>query len=409
LNVTLPANTSDLSSAAHSSGAASPLQKTREDYVFVSNVRFLSMGSVVAVHAIEGMAGWVRADLSSPLMRATLQILKFGTIDFFLISGFLMGEGLTRRAPKDYLKRRIRTVLTPWLLWFSLFCAKTLAGDIYHGRLGFDSAADLAFIFNQIKNCLFGTAFWFVPNLMIAICVLLICRRFLFDFRFGCLLLTLSLFYAANVHTGWIPLSGHAEALFGFVFFLWLGATASNNFSRVQAWLARIPASALMLVVLLTGVAAYVESEVLTSMGKVDNVNSLRVSNQIYSVAMAVTTLKAKSSLAPRGINVRSTTFGIYLIHTIVLSFLFNFAIRALPNPRDYIPLGMASVTVLCLALAGFAIAYGASLMLTRGLIKFPRLRWTVGAFAADWRAATGPGRMESRASSAVGNPTCNP
>ena len=78
------------------------------DYLFVSNVRFLAMISIVWVHAIYqwGLA----SPPASYVQVILLQSMKFGTIGFFLISGYLLGEGLTRTSPRRYFYRRVNAV-----------------------------------------------------------------------------------------------------------------------------------------------------------------------------------------------------------------------------------------------------------------------------------------------------------
>src|SRR5215472_17824439 len=93
-------------------------QNPKEEYLFVNNVRFLSMAAVVAMHCTENTHHLTGGNPTSLMV----QPFKFGTIGFFLISGFLMGKGLTHKKPSEYLVRRLRTVLLPWLLWFSLLC-----------------------------------------------------------------------------------------------------------------------------------------------------------------------------------------------------------------------------------------------------------------------------------------------
>jgi hypothetical protein len=104
----------------------------RSDYRFVSNVRFLSMVAIVWVH-MEYLFG---AAMRSPWMEIRVvlrQSMKFGSIGFFLISGFLLGEGLTRMNPRRYFDRRLKAVLLPWLFWGAIWFAVSLSFNLLEG------------------------------------------------------------------------------------------------------------------------------------------------------------------------------------------------------------------------------------------------------------------------------------
>jgi hypothetical protein len=160
-----------------------------------------------------------------------------------------------------------------------------------------DSLDGFRMIPGLVRIDLFSTAYWFVPNLMIAVSVLLLCRRFLYDPRLGCALLGLSLFYGVNAYSQWIPIQNHSEAFLGFAFYLWLGAWTAKHFAAFMAWIARIPLLALLVLAVLTGLAAFGEAEVLTDRGAM---NTLRISNQIYSVLAVLAIFKARGGLWPR-------------------------------------------------------------------------------------------------------------
>ena len=237
-----------------------PGNSAKRDYLFVNNVRFLSMAAVVAIHCVllvSRIAG--SATLTLPVC-AVLQCLKFGTIGFFLISGFLMGEGLCHKKPSEYMARRIRTVFLPWLFWFSMYCCLVMRGSL-PGLFDANSFGNVVVsLMNMFRERMFESIYWFVPNLMISLSILLVCRRFLDDLRFGCVLFVVSLLYGVNIYTQWVAVSSHTEALFGFVFYLWLGVWAGRNFARVEDWLKKMPLSVVAAAIALSWIAALAES-----------------------------------------------------------------------------------------------------------------------------------------------------
>jgi len=104
--------------AAHPPAATKTSAKPvgHSNYLFVNNVRFMSMLAIVWVHA-ETLWGTSSQPTAHYLQLSLLQFLKFGTIGFFLISGFLMGEGVTRSSPATYFRRRVKAILLPWAFW----------------------------------------------------------------------------------------------------------------------------------------------------------------------------------------------------------------------------------------------------------------------------------------------------
>lgn len=353
--------------------------KPATNHLFVSNIRFLSIAAVVLVHCIVSMFTLARAGNEGALARAVRQPVEFDVIGFFLISGFLLEEGLTRRRASEYLRRRFQRIFLPWLTWFSLYCGMMLANDFAHGRLRLGSMRGLVLpVFNTLQDAMLSP-YWFVPNLLFALCILVACRRFLYDLRMGGVLLAMSLFYGVNIYTRWIPIADHSEALFGFVFYLWLGAWAARNFAAIQAWLERTSMLSMAALVVLTGVAALMESNLLAAAGNPRPMNILRISNQIYSIAVVLVIIKLRRPIWPRALNVRTTTFGIYLTHTIVVWLLVAVIKRTVLSGIDGFTGYAQAATALCLSLGGFVVIYGSSLAVTHWLLGRPRLCWMVG------------------------------
>ena len=348
-----------------------------KSHVFVDNVRYWSMLSIVAMHSlvIFGILG-----IKAPLLGMVLITpFKFGTIGFFLISGFLMGGHLQSYQLKEYLERRIRRIFVPWLCWYSLMALYIFAVDLLYLKHGLVfSVNGHTFLGKVLYTSMFGTALWFVPNLMLGLCVLLLFRNYLDDLRLGAGLLAINLFYTVNIYGEWLP-ARHSEALFGFVFYLWLGSYAARRYTRLTEWLSRTSMMTLATLAVLAAISAFCEARLLDHRGSVDSTNTLRVTNQIFSIFVVLIFVKIRRVTWPRFVNVRRETFGLYLCHTILLDIVVRSVhvfFRRLPEG------GIPASTVgrVLLWLMVFGVTYGLGLAVSRLMANLPATQWLVGA-----------------------------
>lgn len=219
---------------------------------------------------------------------------------------------------------------------------------------------------------------------MIALGVLLVLRRKLRDARVGILFVLLSLFYAFNIYGDWMPV-GHPRAVFGFVFYLWLGAWGAWHFADVQKWLEHIPAMVMLCLVVLTNALALVEARVLVSLRSEDPLNTLRITNQVASVVVVLAIMKLKRAVWPRFVDVRGHTFGLYLTHTVALALLLSTLVRV---QRIATGIKWSSLPFALIVLPSmFVVVYGSCLLLVRFILSRAWLRWTVG-LAGSGRSA---------------------
>lgn len=337
------------------------------------------MAAVVLSHSIVSSFRLVGLGDTGWLERTMRQPVEFDVIGFFLISGFLLEEGMTRWRPAEYLSRRFQRIFLPWLAWFSVYCGINLAGASVHGRFRFDSMHGVTLpVLHAVRDGLLSP-FWFVPNLLLALCILLACRRFLFDLRMGSILLALSLFYGLNIYMHWAHFENHTEALLGFVFYLWLGAWGARNFAAIQTWIAHTSMLFLIVMAVLAGLGALLESSLLAAAGNSQPLNILRISNQIYSIATVLVILKFRKPVWPRAMNVRTVTFGIYLTQAVVMLLLLNMVNRTFLSRVTGLSGGAQVAAAFCLTLACFAVTYWCAFALTVWLLRHPRLCWMVG------------------------------
>ena len=355
------------------------------NHLFVNNVRFWSILSIIAIHSAGVFAV---VDSNQDLGFALLAPFKFATIGFFLISGFLMGERVDRRDPLAYLMRRFKKVFIPWSFWFGTMCVLLVIREFIF-RPGSNALENLHIAYVTSRATLLDTSFWFVPNLLLSIAILLMCRRYLYSLKLGFVLCLFNLVYVVNIYASWFT-TLHTQALFGFVFYLWLGSYAAHNFERMSRFLAKIPTAALVAGSAITGAAAYGESHLLFVLHSADPLNTLRLSNQAFSIFVVLMIFKFRRATWPAFIDVRRHTFGLYLSH-LAFVMLLGRTLRHFPRwAPDSIYVSAIEGVVLWVALS--VTAYVCCLLLTRWLASRPSLQWMVGLVSED---STGTARFE--------------
>jgi membrane-bound acyltransferase YfiQ involved in biofilm formation len=206
--------------------------------------------------------------------------------------------------------------------------------------------------------------------------VLLLFRRYLYTLQLGVCLLAVNLVYTVNIYGLWFP-SRHTQALFGFVFYLWLGSYIANNFEAANQLLNKISFSASVVLAFFTYLLSIGESYWLTLLNNPDPLNSLRFTNQLFSLAVALVLFKLTRPTWPRFVDVRRHTFGLYLSHTIVMTIL----LRPLKMIHDHLGarVPVSNVGYIIAVSVLIATTYFASLMITEAIARISPLRWMVG------------------------------
>ena len=334
------------------------------------------MFAIVSMHSagIFSALGAPRPDLVMKIVTP----YKFGTIAFFLVSGFLAGDGLYRGDANKYLRRRISRIVPPWSVWFVIQVIGLLVTDLAHRRATFDSVRDLI-IFAGVRawDSLLGTAFWFVPNLVFSLTVLFLFRSYWEDVRFGATLLAINLLYGLNIYANWVATT-NAKEIFGFILYLWLGVCAARYRHELDRWVNNYPLVLFGVLYVTAGILAYCESMLLLLRGSVDPVTALRLTNQVFSVVAVLFIYRFRVATWPRFINVRENSFGIYLVHGLVLLIVFAGA-------KEHHVKGVALKLIGSGVGATFVwfivsiLTYFVSLMIVRLLLSRRSLRWTMG------------------------------
>lgn len=309
---------------------------------------------------------------------SVMQFFKFATIVFFLIAGFLINHKFTEYTPVQYLKNRLANTIKPWAFWLHVLLLCNLLAFLfkrlkYHEPFNFPGGF-WAYLGEQYYQVTFFSSSWFVLNFLICIAILLFFKRYIYKVWFGVILGGISLLYGLNIYNEWI-IPTHTTALFGFVFFLWLGAYANQHQKQVFNFIERTPMWCLIAVTTFFFLVADMESLYLKHLNIGDIYNTLRISNVFYSLSFFTILLKIGSvGFINDYLNPRSTTFGIYLIHHIIIIHLLSEMFRPFKIDLNSITL----IEGVAYSILRFIIAYGLSMLLVK-LIARTKLKWSIG------------------------------
>ncbi|KQB99319.1 acyltransferase [Pedobacter sp. Hv1] len=351
----------------------------KKNFDFIDSVRGISMFGIVIEHS---SAFWLLKYDSygeKLIQSAYMGVFKFATIAFFLISGFLINHKFTEYTPLQYMKNRFKNTIGPWLFWIFIYLVLTAGQQVFmvlktsvgnrHPVDWYDVTVGMFF------RVIFHSNYWFILNFLICIAILLLFKKYIYKWGFGLVLGLFSFFYSVNLYFGWLPVE-HTTALFGFVFYLWLGITLNRYYDQVKAALGKISFSSLLAINLVLLVLSTLESVHLMDLNLKDPFNTLRVTNIFYSLGMFALLLKMGDMKGvQKALNPRHTTFGIYLLHPIIIDRLLIEIVR---------PLNLNLETMSALSVAGysvlrFAFVYLLTFMLVK-LISGTKFKWAIGS-----------------------------
>ncbi|WP_412466998.1 acyltransferase family protein [Pedobacter sp. KLB.chiD] len=351
-----------------------PLKK---NFDFVNTIRCISMMGIVFEHSHLVQAPMYNTMGATILEAGVIQFFKFSTIAFFLIGGFLINHKFQEYSAGQYLKNRFKNTVSPWLFWIVIYLALTMLDRWVAYSKGSDGGLMLtdfrAYISDLTFRVLFFSPYWFIPNFLICITLLLVFKKYLYNYWLGILFGIVSLIYSVNLYFNWFETT-HTSALFGFVFYLWLGVYLNRYYTLVVKFVKDTRWLTWIFLLILTFVLGIWESVHLIELGSKDAYNTLRISNIIYSfvafgVLLKIGNIKTLDRLKPR-----ETTFGIYLLHSIIIE-------RFLPLIFQPLKLDVQHYNVwenTVLLMIRFIMAYSISYLLSSLIIK-TKMRWTVG------------------------------
>lgn len=317
-------------------------------------------------------ASYAANDGPALLIQLLSQSAKFATIAFFVVAGFLLGERIDQQNRGQYLQRRIAKLVFPWLSWFGIYCGTLAFGHwLYHRPLN-----HVPTFAEAVVGPFFGSTYWFVPNLIFALCILLMLNRRIDDWRWGVVLFSPALFYSINIYGHWVDVR-HSTAFTGFLGYLWLGAWAARNWDKAKRFISAISTETLLVMLFASLLMGVGEIRLLTSLHSPEPQNTLRITNQIFSITAVLFLQRVRTQLWPDFLNVREHTFGIYLVHSPISTVAGFLLIHIAPLGTffgDY-PVGR----LICLWALRFGCTYGFSILLTLLIAQSPRTSWMVG------------------------------
>ena len=347
------------------------------NYDFIDTIRFISMMAIVMEHCSYFWGVRFASPNQELLQILTIQFPKFGTVMFFLLSGFLIGDKFTTYNTGEYLKRRFGNTIKPWLFWILVLIALNYL-DLYiqYVKFGNDEILinPIARLFKEFTDIIFYSAYWFIINFLVCITFLLLFRKYIYKMWFGAILLAFSVFYSVNLYVDLIP-TAHTTAFFGFIFYLWLGVQLNKYFTPFTAWVEKVAVWKLIAATALTFVLSCYETYALMDIRPDDPFNTLKITNIIYSLISFMLLFKLLRHVTVTTLNPRKFTFGIYLVHQILV-------FRLLPTiykPLELYPAGKSAGYYLFIQLIGFCIVYPASLLIVYLINKVPKMRWMIG------------------------------
>jgi len=347
------------------------------NYDFIDALRFISMFGIVMEHSSFFFGAKFKSFDEKIIQIFSLQFFKFGTIIFFLLAGFLIGDKFNTYSTKEYLKRRLDNTVKPWLFWVVVLLTLNYTDVAVRNLKSGDSifySKTVEIFFADLGNIIFNTSFWFIPNFLICIAILLLCRKYLYNLYFGGFLMVLSLLYSINLYLDIFPTS-HTTALFGFIFYLWLGVQINRYYEQFKLIIQKTSLLILAVLTLITFLFSSIESYYLLVKLPTDPFNTLRITNILYSLVCFALLYKLGNKISLQKFKPSIFTFGIYLVHQILVFRLMPLIFRPLninfENKSAYYFLAMQLLT--------FAVVYTGSILIVYLINKSKKARWVVG------------------------------
>ncbi|MBD0350146.1 MAG: acyltransferase [Bacteroidota bacterium] len=332
-------------------------------FEFVDFVRFVSMIGIVWLHCYltpQGRDKFPPTTDHPLLFILSVQILKFSSICFFIISGFLLSNKLSVEDGFQFYKRRFHSLWRPYAVAFVItFCFYLLRWLVkFHLFQPFELANRLAF----------HTSFWFVPNLLFALLITIVLLKTTNFFYTG--LLTAVLLLISTINTVYLNHEEHTVALFAYAFYLWLGMFIykKNIIDRVRSMSISVILAALICSFLLAVAESYYFT--LHHAAAPITFNTLCFSNQLYSIIAFLFLIRISEYIpAFTLVNPRKETYGIYLYHMIIISIVIT-ATEVIQTSFHFKLYSFNTYPTLALSFINFAICYSLSTLLVKYFVK---------------------------------------
>ncbi|MCX2478649.1 acyltransferase [Pedobacter sp. MC2016-15] len=351
----------------------------KKNFDFVDTIRCISMIGIVFEHTEVFGTPQYESFFTSLLQVSFIQFFKFSTIAFFLIAGFLINHKFTEYTPWQYLKNRFKNTIGPWAFWLNIFILINVINLLFIAYFKYNGERHMPspfidYLLSTYYKIIVDTSFWFILNFLICIAILLAFKRFIYSKVFGAVLGIFTLFYSINLYHGWI-ITRHTTALFGFVFFLWLGAYMNKHSDMLFGFIRKTSISWLVSITVVLFFVSDLETIYLKTIGSQDPYNTLHFTNILYSLSFFLVLIKIGSIPSVNKIfQPRVTTFGIYLIHPIIIQHLLN----ELFHPLHWYLQSLTLAEAIGYSILRFLVTYGITFMIVSGLSK-GKLSWSIG------------------------------
>jgi peptidoglycan/LPS O-acetylase OafA/YrhL len=284
-------------------------------------LRFVAICSIIWGHCL---FGWEAIMPKNMVYHIALSIItelgRVGTVIFFIISGFFLGNNIHKYTLLSYLRHRLFSIIVPWVCFLTLFVLIQIAHLRSMHQIITDSPVKTLLLFyNIFKGFVFHAAYWFIPISMIAACALVVLKNYMNKSWLGIIFLSATLFYGVNLHYGWIS-ANHTKAFAGYIFFMWLGLQLKMHMHQVTQLIEKLSWPVLLHALLLLLAIACWESVQLQHTGSVDPYASIRISNWLLSIGVFIALLKSDKLTWVSYLKPQRYVYGVYLVHCIIIT-----------------------------------------------------------------------------------------
>lgn len=291
----------------------------------INIIRLIAIASVVWGHCLYSIEHKVFFKQNEQIIQTVLlETGRIGTVMFFIISGFLINDKLSRFNPLGYLRYRLFSLILPWAIFLSSFTFIQTMRELGLQQMVHNPHHTIVVMLGLFRIFLFHSAYWFIPVSILSVMVLVMFKQYVKNLWFGVLLACVTLFYGVNLYYAWIPVD-HTKAFIGYIFFLWLGMQIKTHSATVQNILNHLSWPVLSGLLALFFIAACFEAIKLNSIGCADPYASIKISNSILSVIAFLTLLKSSRMKRLNRLNPQNYVYGIYLMHCIIITELMPY------------------------------------------------------------------------------------
>lgn len=292
----------------------------------INSIRFIAMFGVLFIHSAGSyLKFFVSKENTFGVFSFLISIMKFSTIVFFLISGYLFELNKNKYVDfKTFLIGKYSNLLKPYLTIFLIpICLFFFFSHPDFHEATFKTVINwyVKTIFDQI----FLTNYWFIPVLVLYFMV-----NFFVPYRALKILFPISiaitLFYSINLYFNFVR-TEHTLSFLGFLSFFFLGRLQAYKKYKPVKFYCKIILAFLFLFLSLAETNVlhyYFHSQ--------DAANTLKISNILFSISIVVL-LKDMRQFPAKILKI--DTYFIYLIHmhvlriTSLLLILLNFQLQS--------------------------------------------------------------------------------